>query len=457
MNKKKSPFFDRMITSVIKYNLQIIILFGCFLLLFEIVEPLVKHESITDIYHLAEILFYLTLLILVRILIVYLVKANTVQSRTLDVLHYKHSIGMELTKLENWDLVKSAIVEFPGRILAVEASRLHILNTISDQLELVAYWNKDGGDTMGFQNDCQHCVEMHPKDRLLAGVCIAEPTIMSGTEVVLQEICVPIHYGEDLLGVIQIKLQDGHKLTPQQVEVFENISPEIGLILKVRQEQTALSEMQLAQAALAERRTISTFIHDQLGQNLGYMHLKLDQLAGNENLKENKNIQTELRRLRDVANESYEIVRDILKTIRSETVPNITNLLQEQARIISRRASFELEFETMGKSSPLLPVTQQIIFFTFCEVLSNIEKHAGASKVDILVVWNNEILDITVADNGRGFEPDQARGKDHFGLQIMRERIVGVHGKLVINSSENSGTVVSISVPFQSIGAKVAI
>lgn len=79
------------------------------------------------------------------------------------------------------------------------------------------------------------------------------------------------------------------------------------------------------------------------------------------------------------------------------------------------------------------------------------EKHANASKVDVLVVWNNDILDVSVVDDGEGFEPEQVQDVDHFGLQIMRERMAGIKGKIMINSSHDSGTVVSMSVSLKSL------
>jgi signal transduction histidine kinase len=205
--------------------------------------------------------------------------------------------------------------------------------------------------------------------------------------------------------------------------------------------------MQSAQVAMAERRTISSFVHDQLGQNLGYMHLKLDQLGTNENVTKLPGIQSELNRLRDVANESYEIVRDILKKMQTETIPHLTNLLQEHARTVSRRAKFELNFRTAGNRVHLTPNIQQIIFFTFREILSNVERHAGATKVDVLVSWSANTLAISIADDGRGFDPDRFPRDEHFGLEITEERIANIKGKFTINSSADSGTVVAMSIP----------
>jgi two-component system sensor histidine kinase DegS len=93
---------------------------------------------------------------------------------------------------------------------------------------------------------------------------------------------------------------------------------------------------------------------------------------------------------------------------------------------------------------------QQIIFFTFREILINAEKHAQASHLDVLVNWRDNFIDISVADNGKGFDPNMIQKDEHFGLDIMQERIAIIKGKLMIHSSANSGTVVSISVPIES-------
>ena len=209
--------------------------------------------------------------------------------------------------------------------------------------------------------------------------------------------------------------------------------------------------MHLTKAALAERRTISTFIHDQLGQNLGYLHLKLDQISEDKYIEDNNELRTKLTRLRSVANDSYEIVRDILKKLQSETVPHLTNLLREQANTVSHRAEISLNFQVAGDSIPILPSVRQSIFFSFCEIIHNIEKHSNANHMDIVVDWGDEMLNISVSDNGDGFDSNLVQKEEHFGLQIMRERIANINGELTINSSFGSGTIVSISVPTKSV------
>jgi len=450
LNKKRIVFFERVIKWIIRHNWQVIIFFAFFLVFFEIIEPVIKKEPVIDPFHVLELLFYFSLLILVRILIRYLIEANTDQNRTLEILKFKHEVSLELTKSHKWETLKTKLTKIPTRIAAVQTSQLHIYNFVSKRLELVECWNENGNEPADFHNNCEDCIRIRAKDELVSKLCLAEQTDSVDPGALSQEFCVPLNFGEDLLGLLQIRLKPGQKLTQQQVDIFENIMPEIALILKIGQEQQALSELSLTKRALAERRTVSNFIHDQLGQNLGYLHLKLDLLVESNKLNYDKELQSQVKQLREVANKSYEIVRDILKSIQSETVPNISNLLKEQAETISRRASFELDFESMGEPVPILPVVQQSIFFTFSEILSNVERHANASSVKILVVWNDGILDISVSDNGTGFDPNMVQQDDHFGLYIMKERIAGIKGDLIINSSANSGTVISLSVPIQS-------
>jgi nitrate/nitrite-specific signal transduction histidine kinase len=440
--------FDKTISWILKYNLQVILFFALFLILFEFIEPIYKNQPL-DIFHGLETLFYVSLLILVRILILYLVDANAEQKRILEILRYKHEVSLELTKSDTWETLKAKLTRIPNRIVAVETSQLYIYNFVSNQLEMVECWHETGIETADFQHNCDQHIKVRPKDEFGSGLFISENT--GAVDAVSQEFCVPINFGEDLIGLLQVRLKLGHKLTAQQIDIFEKIRPEISLILKISQEQQALSELLLTKRALVERRTVSNFIHDQLGQNLGYLHLKLDLLVENNKLENTKEIRTELKQLRDVANKSYGIVRDILKSIQSETVPNISNLLREQAETISSRANFEFDFRSMGEPVPLLPAVQQSVFFTFSEILSNIERHANASRVEILVVWNDGILDVSVSDNGTGFDPKLVPLDDHFGLYIMRERMASINGNLVINSSTESGTIISLSVPIQSI------
>jgi signal transduction histidine kinase len=218
-------------------------------------------------------------------------------------------------------------------------------------------------------------------------------------------------------------------------------------VLRVGQERRKYYEMTMSETAIAERRRVSRFIHDHLGHNLGYLHLKLDQLVSQKNLESHETIENDLEHLRSAAYESYEFVRGTLETLHRQTTPQLTNQLSEYAHKIARRADFKIEFMTTGKPVVLPIEVNQAIFYAFEEALSNIEKYARASKVDVCVEWGAEGVELRISDDGIGFDADKVNTDRHFGLGILRERMEKVFGQVTLNTSENSGTVVSIRVP----------
>ena len=80
------------------------------------------------------------------------------------------------------------------------------------------------------------------------------------------------------------------------------------------------------------------------------------------------------------------------------------------------------------------------------EALTNVVKHAGASRVSILVVKRGDAVAALVEDDGSGFEPSTARAEG-LGLAGMRERMALVDGVLRVESSEGGGTTIAVEVP----------
>jgi signal transduction histidine kinase len=79
------------------------------------------------------------------------------------------------------------------------------------------------------------------------------------------------------------------------------------------------------------------------------------------------------------------------------------------------------------------------------EALTNVIKHAGATRVQIRVSEDDEHVDIVLRDDGSGFQPDGATGG--FGLVGMRERVALVHGSLDIETAPGAGTTIRARIP----------
>jgi signal transduction histidine kinase len=415
---------------------------------FEIFEPIQKNEPITDPFHILELAAYILVLLLVGLLMNYLAEQSSVLNDNMEILKYKHNLSLDFIQPEDWEMLTTKLVTLPSTIVEVTASRLHVRSLTSDQFELVALWDVDESSKSNF---CQECLEEEiARERAeydftpcQHASTVFEPAIQA------QEYCLPIFYANQLLALIQFKLKIGDELSPKQKEIFESIRPEIALALRVNQKKKNLFELQLTERALAERHIISSYLHDNLSQNLAYLCMKLDQLSVDEDLLPGGQIQSDLEKMKDTANQSYEIARGMIETNYLKTIPRLNNLFSEYARKISQRANFEISIERVGDPLPILPEVQRAVFYVFQEALSNIEKYARADQVNVIVKWSEDNLVVTVSDNGIGFNPHKIDGTKHFGLEIMKERLAKINGQLTIVSSETCGTTVTFSSPLQ--------
>jgi signal transduction histidine kinase len=418
--------------------LALLLIFGQY---FDVIRKL-------EYVHVIEGVVYLVLLLMIGALFDLLLRVIKVRTKFINILKFKHKLSLEFSVYSDWDVLATQIARFPGTVADVEKSFLFVLDPISNQFEPTAQWpvnDIEGAADLHFPEDFQERLQDNPDSGIMFQKY--ESSTSSGASSESTIYCLPIQYGKSLLGVVQFKLKPGKTLSGEQEYLFNNISDEFAFILKAGQERRKYYQMAASETALAERRKVSRYLHDHLGHNLSYLHFKLDQLVSMEDQDATETIADDLEHMREAAHESYEIVRGTLETIRPETAPLLTNLLLEHARKISQRANFEIDFKTLGKAAVLPIEVNRAIFYVFEEALSNIEKYANASKVNVLAEWNEDCFTLTISDNGIGFDPENVNADQHFGLEILHERIDKVRCQVTLSTSESEGTTVFVRVP----------
>ena len=96
-----------------------------------------------------------------------------------------------------------------------------------------------------------------------------------------------------------------------------------------------------------------------------------------------------------------------------------------------------------GRDLPL--ETEQAVYRVIQEALANIARHSKAKRADISLVYNHEVLQVMIADDGCGFDMQQkAKG---MGFRSMRERISSIRGTLQVQSAPGQGTRLIIQIP----------
>ena len=203
-----------------------------------------------------------------------------------------------------------------------------------------------------------------------------------------------------------------------------------------------------AAAIERERVRIARDLHDSLGQSLGYLHLKLDELSINDvRRKKEKMLQQELSQMCDVANEAYEMVRSMLAATRPTNSIDLGTALLADAKSAGNRAGFKVQLNSEGEPFSLSPIIQQQVLKIFREALSNVEKHANAERVNIAVTWATDALNITFSDDGCGYNTNSTQPDGHYGLAIMKERADDINGLLSVTSNPGAGTEVKLLFP----------
>ncbi len=260
-----------------------------------------------------------------------------------------------------------------------------------------------------------------------------------------------LHYINKALDTNTMQVFEGELLLSGDVRYFE-----ARLVVSGQDEVLAIirdiTEHKKYEATLEKERVrIARDLHDSLGQSLGYLHLKLDELTHKNTLQKTVGIRQEVTRMRDVANEAYELVRNMLAAARPANSADLATALLAQAKLAGNRARFRVQLTSEGQPRPLSPIAQHQVLYIFQEALSNVVRHANAQEVNLKLLWTEEMLTIMLSDDGCGFETNVPRSDDHFGLTIMQERAEEINGFLSITSEPNNGTMLTLRLPLASV------
>jgi PAS domain S-box-containing protein len=213
-------------------------------------------------------------------------------------------------------------------------------------------------------------------------------------------------------------------------------------------EERNQKEKLLTQTIHTMQLDIARDLHDTVGQNISFLRMKLDYLAGNRSIKKT-DMHAEIQTMTKAANESYDLLRGTLAVLQSGNSADLFRVFSRYAEQIQERAALKVDFSTQGEAQPLSAKRMRQLFFVFREALSNIEKHAHATHVSVKINWHNEFLLFTIFDDGNGFDPSRIEYTSHYGLKFMRDRVEMLNGSMNIQSAIGAGTTIIIQVPYE--------
>ncbi len=211
-------------------------------------------------------------------------------------------------------------------------------------------------------------------------------------------------------------------------------------------DRTDGERMRLAAVLLeeAERRHIAKELHDEVGQSLTALKLRLQVAEPSEQVVQARVLVDEL--LTRVSNLSLDLRPAMLDDL--GLLPALVWLFERY----TAQTNVKVEFAHAGLDGRLSPVVETAAFRIVQEALTNVARHAAVAAVNVRVWRDGAWLSAQIADGGKGFDVAAAlnAGKSS-GLSGMRERASALGGKMEIESSPQSGTRLTAELPLQAL------
>lgn len=443
--------FYRLGKLILRFRWYLIIGLGLFVILFEGFELFESPDApaFSDPHVRFELLIYLAIIIVVALLTEIYVRLLKMHSQALKLLKLKHALSRDLTKAEDWNDVCEHICQKLGEFGSFDEVLLFAYENDSAAYQAAASW-KTGVLESNLAHDLSHvlgedCVQHDEEHSSVSKQRACDSRIRELD--IAGAYCLPIYDSYEPVARLYFRLSPGGKLTKEISDLLENTEDEIAIALTTTRLRNEHAEMKVSKATEELRRIISQDLHDTIGQNLCYMRMKMDQFSQPDIQGDLAIIKPELEFMRDLTNDSYELVRGLLVAMSPEPSMRLENLLEYHARLVSDRTGIGIKILQHGQPCNLDPTLVHHIYFIFREALTNIEKHSRAQYVTINVYWGTEELQIEILDNGIGFDPSLQPDLGHYGLTIMEERARALGGRLDLVSSADDGTHVSLWLP----------
>jgi signal transduction histidine kinase len=197
-----------------------------------------------------------------------------------------------------------------------------------------------------------------------------------------------------------------------------------------------------------EQKRVAQEMHDDLGQLLAAMKIDLDDLGQSLPSHDTK-MQQRLHALNDLLGAMIVSVRRIVADLQPKGL--------EDRGLFEALILMKQNFESRHRLPCHLKLPQEqpsldrkiasAIYRTVQESLSNIVKHANATRITVELTVDGQHIFVCVTDNGKGLSPDASQKTDSFGLIGMRERTIALDGEMKLESREGCGTVVRVRLP----------
>jgi PAS domain S-box-containing protein len=222
---------------------------------------------------------------------------------------------------------------------------------------------------------------------------------------------------------------------------------------QVMQEKLRNLSNQILRVQEEERKRLSRELHDEVGQTLTAIHMNLDTLKRN-GLGASRAGRRKIADSQNLLQHTMETVHRFARELRPAMLDELGLLpaLRSYLRNFSERTKLRVDFRASPGAEALDGDRKTVLYRIAQESLTNVVKHAQATRVDFTIRKRRESVCVEIKDNGKSFCPDPANGnhgRKRLGLLGMEERVRLVNGTFAIQPQPGKGTTVRVEIPFK--------
>jgi signal transduction histidine kinase len=204
-----------------------------------------------------------------------------------------------------------------------------------------------------------------------------------------------------------------------------------------------------------ERTRVAREIHDELGSSLTCLKMDLAWMAKRipptDSKGEASPLASKIQSMSQFVNEMVQLVQKVSTELRPAVLDELGlgPALEWQAKEFQSRTGIYCTLSIYPESLDVEGECATAVFRILQEILTNVVRHADATRVDIRIQRSGGYLEMMVMDNGRGITPEQVSSSKSLGLVGMRERALLWRGEIMITGGAEKGTTVALRLPLQ--------
>jgi len=267
-------------------------------------------------------------------------------------------------------------------------------------------------------------------------------------------VVLPVMVHQRVLGELNLFFRASLELSPDMRELLEAMVRHLASSM----EGLRAAALEREGAVAEERGMLARELHDSIAQSLAFLKIQTQLLRdavkkGNEAARDRSMAELDVG-----VRECYADVRELLVHFRTRaSAEDIEEALRTTLSKFGHQTGINAQLSMEGHGLPLDADVQIQVLHMVQEALSNVRKHARATRVNVRVQRHPEWR-FEVQDNGIGFDAGRTMAADslHVGLRILRERAEGISARVEVQSTPGAGTTVCIELPHNASGVSGA-